>query len=150
MNVSTSYRPSAWPRTPGRGTLARALALVLLGATLSATAREPLPVPRHAVIGVEDHHLQADYWIGRLAQPQRLLLDAPGVAAQNARMRQQDRHVHDLEALPATLTRANVRAWLDPLSAPPTRTLYDVQGREFAADRRAAIACTTCSRSAAV
>ena len=90
MNVSTSYRPSAWPRTPGRGTLARALALVLLGATLSATAREPLPVPRHAVIGVEDHHLQADYWIGSLAQPQRVLLDAAGVAAQNARMRQQE------------------------------------------------------------
>lgn len=140
MNVSTSYRPSAWPRTPGRGTLARALALVLLGATLSATAREPLPVPRHAVIGVEDHHLQADYWIGRLAQPQRVLLDAPGVAAQNARMRQQDRHVHDLEALPATLTRADVRAWLDPLSAPPTRTLYDDQGRKIAAARLAAIA----------
>ena len=59
---------------------------------------------------------------------------------QNARMRQQDRHVHDLEALPATLSRTEVRAWLDPLSAPPTRTLYDDQGREIAAARLAAIA----------
>ena len=33
-----------------------------------------------------------------------------------------------------------MRAWLDPLSAPPTRTLYDDQGREIAADRLAAIA----------
>ncbi len=120
----------------------RALVLLalLLGATPPVLARESLPVPRHAVIGVEDRHLQAEYWIGKLAQPQRTLLDPAGVAAQNQRMRQTDRNVHALEALPTALARTEVRAWLLPLSAPPTRTLYDAQGREVTKQHLAAIA----------
>ncbi|MFC6183800.1 C40 family peptidase [Pseudoxanthomonas japonensis] len=119
----------------------KALALLgLLAAGLPAFARDPLPVPAHAVIGVQERHLQADDWIRRLAQPDRLLLDDAGVAAQNDRMRKDDRHVHVLQDLPAAFTRAQVRGWLDPLSAPPTRTLYDDQGREVTKPQLAAIA----------
>ncbi|WP_334178439.1 SH3 domain-containing protein [Pseudoxanthomonas sp.] len=118
-------------------------ALLLLGALvtgLSAQAREPLPVPPNAVVGVQDRHLQADDWIHRLDRPDRVLLDPAGVAAQNTRMWQHDRHVHVLRDLPAELTRAQVRSWLDPLSAPPTRTLYDDRGQEIAKPRLSAIA----------
>jgi len=135
MNVVMQHRSTPWPasRTPRRvvsGALSLALA-ALLAVALPVQARDAgLPLPRHAVVGVEDRHLDAAYWIDKLAQPQRALLDGAGVAAQNRQMVQSDRHVHDLDALPATLTGEQVREWLVPLSAAPTRTLYDVRGRE--------------------
>ena len=140
-DVSKPKRVIPRSGTPGRTVLACALGAVLgvLVIALPAHARTPLSVPPHAVVGVEDQHLRAEDWIGRLATPDRLLLDSAGVAAQNARMRQDDRHVHVLEDLPADLTRAEVRAWLDPLSALPTRTLYDEQGHEIAKPQLAAV-----------
>lgn len=141
MNVSMPYRPGIPARTVlSRGLRPLALLVLLGAAALPALAREPAPVPAppHAVVGVEDRHLDPGYWIGKLAQPQAPMLDSAGVAAQNQRMQESDRHVHVLEALPAELTRAQVREWLDPLSAPPTRTLYDTQGREIAAPQLAA------------
>lgn len=144
MNASMPYRPPGRPRVTARSTSAgrwKAFALLgLLAAGLPAQAREPLPVPAHAVIGVQDRHLQAEDWIRRLATPDRLRLDAAGVAKQNAGLWQSDRHAHVLQHLPTELTRAQVRGWLDPLSAPPTRTLYDEQGREIAKPQLAAIA----------
>jgi hypothetical protein len=144
MNASTPYRPTVGRDTPGHAPHRRWLHCFALTALLCATppalARASLPLPQHAVIGVEDHHLQADYWTGKLVHPQRPLLDRAGVAAQNQRMQQTDRHVHALEALPAELTRAEVRAWLLPLSAPPTRTLYDARGREVTKTQLATIA----------
>jgi cell wall-associated NlpC family hydrolase len=144
MNASMPYRPVGRPAKAGLagpdGRLKALALLVLLAAGLPAFARDPLPVPAHAVIGVQERHLQADDWIRRLAQPDRLLLDGAGVAAQNDRMRKDDRHVHVMQGLPAALTRAQVRGWLDPLSAPPTRTLYDDQGREVTKPQLAAIA----------
>ena len=144
MNASMPYRPVGRPAKAGLagpdGRLKALALLVLLAAGLPAFARDPLPVPAHAVIGVQERHLQADDWIRRLAQPDRLLLDDAGVAAQNDRMRKDDRHVHVLQDLPAAFTRAQVRGWLDPLSALPTRTLYDDQGREVTKPQLAAIA----------
>ncbi len=144
MNASLWYRPAPRPGMPAAGiVLARSLGILsLLGGLATAPAvhaREAMPMPAHAVIGVEDRHLQADDWVKRLSAPQRLLLDRDGVAAQNARMRESDGHVHVLQDLPAELTRAQVRGWLDPLSSPPTRTLYDDQGREIAKAQLAAM-----------
>ncbi|MCH6484478.1 SH3 domain-containing protein [Pseudoxanthomonas sp. LH2527] len=143
MNVSKPYRPAGWPVTPGRTVMTRGLGtLALLGVLATAApaqAREPLPAVSHGVIGVQDRHLQAEHWIRRVARPERLLLDGAGVAAQNARLWQGDRHVHVLENLPAQLTRTQVRGWLDPLSAPPTRTLYDETGVEVSPPQLAAM-----------
>jgi len=136
MNAPMSYRPTdraGLPQTLG--------ALALLGglfAALPLLAREPLPVPAHAVIGVQERHLKAEDWIGRLTAPDDVLLDGAGVAAQNDRLWQSDRHVHVLQRLPAELTRADVRAWLEPLSAAPTRTLYDDKGRDVTREQLAA------------
>jgi cell wall-associated NlpC family hydrolase len=141
MNASMPYRPLGRPEAGRTGGALKALALLgLLAAGQPALAREPLPVPAHAVIGVQERHLQADDWIQRLAKPDRRLLDGAGVAAQNDRMWQSDAHVHVLQNMPAELTRTQVRAWLDPLSKPPARTLYDVEGREITKPQLAAIA----------
>ena len=85
MNASMPYRPVGRPAKAGLagpdGRLKALALLVLLAAGLPAFARDPLPVPAHAVIGVQERHLQADDWIRRLAQPDRLLLAGAGVAA---------------------------------------------------------------------
>jgi cell wall-associated NlpC family hydrolase len=144
MNASTPYRPRGRPGTPGHtvptGRLKVFALLALLAVGLPAYAREPLAVPPHAVVGVQDRHLQAEEWIRRLAKPERPLLDGAGVIAQNARLWKNDRHVHVLQDLPAELTREQVRTWLDPLSAAPTRTLYDDRGQEITPPQLAAFA----------
>ena len=69
-----------------------------------------------------------------------MILDRAGIAAQNARMRQLDGSIHNLRALPATVTRSFVRGQIEAISRPPTRTLYDVQGKEIGAAQLRAIA----------
>lgn len=103
------------------------LAVAVLTFACAVHARDVLPP--HGVIGIRDQHLSADYWIARQSQPDRPLLAGAALAAQNARMRASDKHVHALESLPAQLTAAQVREWLVPLSSPPKRTLYDTQDR---------------------
>ncbi len=113
------------------------LARVLLAAALCtgpAFARGPAPVvaPGHAgIVGLHEAYLSPGYWIARQAEPDRVILDRAGIAAQNARMRQLDGSIHDLRALPATLARDFVREKIDAISHLPPRTLYDVQGNEF-------------------
>lgn len=109
----------------------------LLGALLAIAgvshARDA--VPDHGVIGVADRHLSPDYWISRQAHAERPRLTRAEIAEQNARMQATDTHVNGLEALPAQLRDADVRAWLVPLSSPPTRALYDAQGQVLTADQ---------------
>lgn len=116
---------------------ARSLLLSLLLLGLPATpllARDQaatLPVPAHAVIGVEDRHLTAEYWIKKLQHPDQVVLDRQAIAAQNGRLHQLDGSVHDVEGLPASFSAQQVRDWVGKLSSAPTRTLYDVKGQEI-------------------
>lgn len=106
--------------------------LALPGAALFAREpAPPLPIPAHAVIGVEDRHLDPQYWIAKQSQPDRIILDRQAIAAQNGRLEKQDGSVHDVEGLPARFSAAQVRDWVGRLSAAPTRTLYDVHGKEL-------------------
>jgi cell wall-associated NlpC family hydrolase len=130
-----SGRPRALPVR-----LTALLLALLAGVASHASARTPPPpVPPHAVIGVEDRHLQPDYWIGRQPAPDRVILDDAAIAAQNQRLRASDRSVHDVAALPATLAGEQVRAQVGKLSSPPTRTLYDVKGTAVTAAALATI-----------
>lgn len=108
------------------------LALLALPASplLARDQATALPVPASAVIGVQDQHLSPQYWINKLAQPDRVVLDRAAIGAQNTRLRASDRSVHDVEGLPASFTAAQVRDWVSKLSSAPTRTLYDVKGQE--------------------
>jgi hypothetical protein len=81
------------------------------------------------VPGVQARHLDPQFWIERLPEAQRATLDKDAIAALNRRIVQLDATVHDLGALPATLSRDEVRAWIAPLATPPTRELFDEHGR---------------------
>src|SRR5690625_3350118 len=114
------------------------LAALLLGLLLSlpgplaarglASESPPLAVP-----DLVEAHLSPDHWITALADPGRVVLSREQIARQNARMTAEDPSIHDLEALPARLDRARVHAWIEKLSSPPGRDLYDAQGQPVTA-----------------
>jgi hypothetical protein len=103
-----------------------AIAIASLAACASAP-REP-QIPAHGVIGVTDAQLDPEFWIRRGAGS-RLVLDETAIEAQNAKLKELDRSIHDVEALPSTLAAADVHAWVDRLSERPDDTLYDVKGQ---------------------
>ena len=84
------------------------------------------------VVGVEQAQLDPSWWVARQGQPDRVILDAQAIAAQNAKLMQLDDSMFDLDALPASLERARVAAWIEGLSKRPTRTLYGERGRPIA------------------
>jgi SH3 domain containing protein/NlpC/P60 family protein len=102
-----------------------AIAVSSLAACASAP-REPV-IPPHGVIGVTEAQLDPEFWIHRGAGS-RLVLDEAAIEAQNAKLKQLDRSIHDIDALPSALAAAEVHAWVDRLSERPDDTLYDEQG----------------------
>lgn len=118
--------------------LAALAALALSGCASAPDRAAPAPTALAEVTGVPGIHaarLTPEYWIARLREPDAPLLDADQIAAQNARLEAQDASVADLAALPATLTQAEVRTRIEALSAPPSRPLFDQDGRELAPER---------------
>jgi cell wall-associated NlpC family hydrolase len=106
------------------------LCAFLVGCT---SAPEVLPVPQHAVIGITDAQLTPDYWIKKTARAERITLDPTQIASQNAKLLSIDPSVHDIRKLPATLTGAEVRGWIEKLSSRPTATVHDVHGQPVSA-----------------
>ena len=106
------------------------LAVLLLAATAPAWS---LPAPAGdaptGVVGVRLGDLDPQHWIDQLPDPDRVILDRAGIAAQNARMRASDRSIHDLAALPDPLPRAFVRERIQALSTAPDRPLFDGDGQ---------------------
>ncbi|MEA9747250.1 SH3 domain-containing protein [Xanthomonas campestris pv. raphani] len=86
-----------------------------------------------APFAVDDAQLQADYWIARSDTANAPRMPGTQIAAFNARLLRDDASMHDLARLPATLTAAQVRAWIQTLSATPTRTLYSADGQTMSA-----------------
>lgn len=112
---------------PPCAVLLLAVAAVL---SLASHAREaaPLPVPGHGVVGVAEAHLSPEFWIGRLAEPDRVLMDPAAIATQNARLLEREDSMHDLRALPNRLPRDQVLARIRGLSSRPTAPRFDVDG----------------------
>ena len=104
----------------------RFLPIAVVALTLAACVsapREP-QIPAHGVIGVTDEHLDPEFWIRRGAGS-RVVLDTAAIEAQNAKLQQLDKSVHDVEALARTLSANDVSAWVERMSVRPTDTLYD-------------------------
>ncbi|MCC7635740.1 SH3 domain-containing protein [Stenotrophomonas rhizophila] len=125
--------------------LARALLGALLAATMAGSWARTPPAPGNAdvggVIGLREAYLDPAFWAARLPEPDRVILDRAGIAAQNARMRAEDRSIHDLRALPAQLPRAQVLAQIQALSTWPDKATFGQDGAPIApAQRSAAIA----------
>ena len=108
-----SWLAAPWPRV--------LLLAALLPATTVAVARPAAGDAPTAVIEVHQADLAPQHWIAQLPDPDRVILDRAAIAAQNARMRAEDRSIHDIATLPDPLPRAFVRERIEALSAPPTR-----------------------------
>ena len=113
------------------------LSSVLLALLLAAPlhAREDvssLPVPPSGVLGVGEAQLTPAFWIGLQPQPDRQILSRQQIEAQNAALFAQDKSMHQLRKLPARLSGAQVRGWIDGLATPPAKPLYDVHGQPVA------------------
>lgn len=122
----------------GAHALARRIAAALIGAGLLCTApafaREANAATPTGVIGIEEGQLNADYWIRQQDRPDATILDAGAIAAQNRRLHELDPSVHDIERLPAHLSRAQVRGWIDAISQPRDEPLFDERGEPVSAD----------------
>lgn len=109
--------------------LAALLLTLLLALPTVSAAREPTPAPPFAVPGLVEAHLTPAHWIDALDEPDRVILTPAQIAAQNARMRAEDASIHRLEALPARIAGAQVRAWIEALSKLPANEMFDVHGK---------------------
>jgi cell wall-associated NlpC family hydrolase len=109
---------------------ATVLAFALAAAPSQAReANEALTVPPSGVLGVGEAQLTPAFWVGLQAQPDRVILDRATIEAQNAKLLQLDPSMHDLRALPKTLSREQVAGWIRKLSERPDRPLFDVDGK---------------------
>jgi hypothetical protein len=69
-----------------------------------------------------------DFWIDRLADPDRVLADAASIAAQNERLRALGPAVRSLDALPESLDARQVRELVESVSRRPPGPLFDGHG----------------------
>lgn len=128
---------------PLRGDVVMKFKPLFLTAALLIAACASAPAPRGdapvaaaqatGVPGVSSTQLDPDYWIRKQAAADRLVLDRAAIAAQNEKLVRVDDSVHDIEALPASLGRDRVNAWIEGLSKRPTKPVYDERGREVPA-----------------
>lgn len=109
--------------------VATVLASALPGATIAQGREATPPAAAHGVIGVDEAQLTAAFWIARLREPERVLADPAAIAAQNARLLAADPSMHDLRSLPATLTRAQIAAWIGRFADPRTKQLWGEDGK---------------------
>jgi cell wall-associated NlpC family hydrolase len=98
------------------------------------------PIPAHAVIGVEEHHLDPEFWVRQQSEADRPILDASAIEAENAKLQQLDPSVYAIEQLPATLTTDQVKSWITKLSHRPAAPLFDENGLEVGTGRLDALA----------
>ncbi|WP_244890710.1 SH3 domain-containing protein [Luteibacter rhizovicinus] len=116
---------------------------VLMAWVLATTAVAPTvvaqEVPASGIPGITDADLSASTWVGRLTEPDAVLLDAAAIGALNERIARLDPSMHDIRHLPATLAQAQVKAWILQRSARPSRALVDADGHAIDADRLDAI-----------
>ncbi|WP_266157496.1 SH3 domain-containing protein [Dyella silvatica] len=86
-----------------------------------------LPIPANGVIGTDEAMLSPEYWVAKSPAPNKLILDAAQLNAQNAQLFQSDRSVYDLRKLGSTLTRQQIQGWISKVSKPPTQPLFDAK-----------------------
>jgi len=110
-----------------RHTLLASLLALALGSPVVATDVPPSGIP-----GITDAQLSPDFWIARLGDADRPVLDRAAIAALNERVATRDPSMHDIRHLPATLPRAQVKGWIDKLTSRPSKPLFDVDGKPVA------------------
>jgi len=112
-----------------RHTLLASLLALALGSPVAAA---DMPVPPSGIPGITDAQLSPEFWVARLGDADRPVLDRAAIAALNDRVATQDPSMHDIRHLPATLPRAQVKGWIDTLTSRPSKPLFDVDGKPVA------------------
>lgn len=102
------------------------LSLAAIAVPALACAAEPRAVLD--IIGVEEMHLDPEFWVSRLAAADEILLDVQAIEAQNAKLLELDSSMYDIGALPATLPGERIAGWIEELADPPDGPLYGVAG----------------------
>jgi len=80
------------------------------------------------VIGVKEMQLDADYWVSKISEPERLLEKPAGIAAFDRNAFTQDDNLIDLGKFPQELSAAQIREMVLSLSKPYGSDLYDDDG----------------------
>lgn len=123
-----------WLRPPLALAAALAIALASSGCATTPPPAERAPtvatVPT-GIPGVDTAHLDPRFWIARTPKADSVLMPTAAIAAQNARLFAQDASMNDLAALPGAIDGGQVRGWIEKVSSRPTRTFYDMSGREL-------------------
>jgi hypothetical protein len=117
------------------------LALAIACATQPALAADP-PLPAVSTSGIpafSEDMLSPDFWIGRLLEPNAVLLDARQAAVKRTQVYAQGGGFIDLQHLPATLERAQVMAWAEQARQTPVAIGVDENGKPVGAGLLASI-----------
>jgi cell wall-associated NlpC family hydrolase len=121
-------------------TLGATLALACAaGAAPAADQRLPAGVSPSGIPAFSDEMLDPDFWIGRLLEPNAVLLDARQAAAKRSLVYAAQGGFVDLQALPTALDRAQVAAWLAQAEQTPVKIVVDDGGKAAAPSALAAI-----------
>jgi hypothetical protein len=122
-------------RSPGAVPRRLVVAVLLACLPLAAVAQGLSGGPPWdtAIPGLRAQHLDPEYWVRKARQPDRVVLTPAAIATQNLAMESIEPSLHDIEALPPTLEREQVQAWIEAISVRPTRALYDETGNEGSA-----------------
>ena len=113
----------------------RGLPALLLGIGLvlssAAGAKQPTAPPPSStgVPGVELAHLEPTFWVAQQGAPDDALATPTAIAAQNTALLAQDDSMHRVDALPAELTREQVRGWIEGISRRPTSPRFEAGGK---------------------
>lgn len=109
------------------------VAAFLAGCQGMASAATPTSVADTGIPGVTDAQLSPDWWVARLPDADRVVLDAPAIAALNDKVQRLDPSMHDIRHLPSSLPRDQVMTWIEKVSQRPTRALFDAKGQPLPA-----------------
>ena len=81
------------------------------------------------VIGVSEDQLSPEYWLGRLHDAARPLMDQAAIAGFNRNLFANDPNLTDLSQVPAQLPGAEVRLMIESISKPASAGLHSGDGK---------------------
>jgi cell wall-associated NlpC family hydrolase len=110
------------------GVLATALICPVI-ASAAAHSDAPPSASTTGLPGVDAAQLSPRFWISRLREPHRVALDSDAIASRNALLTRLDASMHDLDALPTALDRAQVARWVGGVSHRPSNPLFDADAQ---------------------
>jgi cell wall-associated NlpC family hydrolase len=122
-----------------RHTLLAAMLAVAVGATMARAAEAPQTPPPSGVIGTTDAQLDPEFWVARLPDADKVVLDRTAITTLNGKVMRLDPSMHDIRHLGSSVSREQVKGWIGKLTKKPSKTLYDADGEEIPASTTDAV-----------